>query len=651
VVVPGNLTSFANGNFTIGPLTNLANALNSSPIYQNVGIANGATLSVAGNLYVGGFTNFLFGDNTLVNLSFSGPGATLQLTTGGVTVSENATNGPNNNATLDLSGLDTFNMNGTQIRVGVEGSGSAHHASGVVYLGKTNTVTFTSAGYTDTSGSGSPSSGNPGLYLGHNAAAFGTGSRLYLGIDNSLFMDYATVGRGDINALFGFNPSFLSLNPSVTIRGLSGSSSRVGVYVVGDGSAGAQANNAPSTNDFSGGFVAALINYLCVGRGRSGNTSSVGGSGVLTFDDGSINANTLVVGFIYPNGSNSPAIGTVNVNGPATLTVNSNLVLAQAANVAGQTAYPQGTLNINGGTVQTTNVVGLGGVSTLNLNSGLLDLQFGHPAPGQLAGISTLNIGAESIGDPAQLANAASITVSNPIVIAANGTLAGNTVITSAGLIVNGTLSPGMSGPGSMTNNGLLTLGAGGSMVITVQDALAAPGVGWSFLNDSGAINISATAQNPFTFTLQTIGFAANFDSHTGYDWVVATASGGIANFDPALFAVDDSLFANTLVGGYFYVRTNNNSLIVSFTNPPAAVAFNSIAVAGGSRSDLVFSGAGGSPLAPYYLRSSTNLELPLSQWETNASSQFDAGGNFSLIVTGAIEPAVPKRFYRLQTQ
>jgi hypothetical protein len=651
VVVPANLTSFANGNFTIGPMTNLANAVNASPIYQNIGIASGATLSVNGNLQAGGFTTYLFGDNNVANLSVSGSGASLQVASGGVTVSEDAANGPGNNAMLDLSGLDTFTMNGTQIRLGVEGSGSFHHASGVAYLAKTNALTFTSAGYTDTSGSGSPSSGNPGLYLGHNTSAFGTGSRLYLGINNNLFMDYATVGRGDINAVFAFNPAFLSLNPSVTIRGLSGGSSRVGVYVVGDGSAGAQANNAPSTNDFSGGTVDAMLNYLCVGRGRSGNTSSVGGSGVLTYDAGSINVNTLVAGFIYPNGSNSPAIGTVNVNGAATLTVNSNLVLAQAANVAGQTAYPQGTLNINGGTVQTTNVIGLGGVSTINLNSGLLDLQFGHPSPGQLGGISTLNVGAVGIGDPAQLANAASITVSNPVVIAANGTLAGNTVMTSPGLTVNGSLSPGTSGVGSMTNNGPLTLGAGGEMVITVQDATAGPGVGWSFLSEAGGLNILASAGNPFTFTLQTIGLAANFDSHSNYDWVVATASGGIANFDPTLFAVDDSLFGNALRNGFFYVRTNNNSLIVSFTNPPTAVVFNSIAVSGASRSDLVFSGTGGSPMAPYYLRSSTNLLLPLGQWQTVATSQFDAAGNFSLTVAGAVDPAVARRFYRIQTQ
>lgn len=130
------------------------------------------------------------------------------------------------------------------------------------------------------------------------------------------------------------------------------------------------ANNAPSTNDFSGGTIDALINYLCVGRGRGGNSSVVGGSGVMTFNGGSLNVNTLAIGFIYPSGSNSPAFGTLNVNGLALLTVNSNLFLAQAANVAGQTAFPQATLNVNGGTIQAANIVGGGGTATINLNGG-----------------------------------------------------------------------------------------------------------------------------------------------------------------------------------------------------------------------------------------------------------------------------------------
>src|SRR6185437_4060929 len=96
---------------------------------------------------VGGFTTFLLGDNNTTKLTISGTGATLLVTNAGFTVSADAANGPTNNALLDLSGLDNFSMNGTQLRVGVEGSGSSHHASGIIYLAKTNNLLLYSAGY------------------------------------------------------------------------------------------------------------------------------------------------------------------------------------------------------------------------------------------------------------------------------------------------------------------------------------------------------------------------------------------------------------------------------------------------------------------------------------------------------------------------
>ena len=66
---------------------------------------------------------------------------------------------------------------------------------------------------------------------------------------------------------------------------------------------------------------------------------------------------------------------------------------------------------------------------------------------------------------------------------------------------------------------------------------------------------------------------AANFNYNTNYNWVIATASGGLANFSAAGFAVNDALFQNDLAGGYFYVSTNGNSLLLTFTNntPPVA--------------------------------------------------------------------------------
>jgi hypothetical protein len=603
-------------------------------------------LKVTGITQVGGFSLFDFGANNVTALTISGAGATLQQN-GSLTVSQNSGSTGPHTAVLDMSALDTFTMNASQIRLGVEGGGSARRASGFVYLARTNSMTLTSAGYSDSTGAGSPSSGNPGLYIGHNTSSFGIGSQLYLGVSNSIFMDYATIGRGETNALLAFNPAFLSLNPSVDIRGTGGGSTRVGVYVVGDGSAGSVANNAPSTNDFSAGTVDALINYLCVGRGRSGS-STIGASGILTFNAGTIDANALVIGLIYPTGLNSPASGTVNVNGSATLVVNSNLFLAQSPNLAGQTAFPQGTLNINGGTVLATNVSGAGGTSIINLNSGVLDLQGANPVPGNLLNISSLNIG-DGSANAASLQNAAAISISNAITIAANGTLAGNTLITAPALVVNGAVSPGVNGVGAITNNGTLTFGPGGHFALDILNANGSPGTDWDFLQTAGTLDIQATG--PFTINLQSLdsggpGLVDDFNSNTNYDWVIANADGGIANFASNAFNVNIDLFENDPGNGFFYVRTNGNSLILSFVSQPAAGPILNIAMSG---TNLVLSGKGGFPGNGYYVLSTTNLMLPLSLWQRVASILFDSNGNFSF--TTPFVPGASQSFYRLQLQ
>ena len=372
VVVPANINSYVDTSISTGSLTNYASALSSSPNYQNIGIAAGATLTCS-NLQAGGYNVFDLGSNNVSNLTISGAGAALQLNGGSIYAIEGSTNSGTHNAVLDLSGLDLFVMNGFQIRVGVEGGvDGSKHASGTLYLAKTNTITVNGTGYINTGvDGGSPYSGNPAFYIGHNLTSFGIGSQIYLGVSNSIYTDYATIGRGDTNDLLAFNPAFLSLNPSVYLRGTNGDSTRVSVYVIGDGSPGGQAN-ASSTNDFSGGTVDAMIDYLCVGRGREGNNSLVGGSGVLTFNQGTINANNLVVGLVYASASNSPASGIVNVNGTGNLIVNNNLILAQAANVAGQTAIPQGVLNVKNGTVAANAIVAGGGISTITLTNGTL---------------------------------------------------------------------------------------------------------------------------------------------------------------------------------------------------------------------------------------------------------------------------------------
>ncbi len=65
------------------------------------------------------------------------------------------------------------------------------------------------------------------------------------------------------------------------------------------------------------------------------------------------------------------------------------------------------------------------------------------------------------------------------------------------------------------------------------------------------------------------------------------------------------------------------------------------------SGTNLIFTGTGGTPNAPYAVLTSTNVALPLSNWVSIATNQFDSGGSFSF--TNGIAPGEPKRFYRIR--
>jgi len=577
---PSIINNVVNTNFTVTSLQYANNALNTSPNYQVTFINSGKKLVVTNSLIVGTATDA--GAGNVVNAAITGANGTLILSNSILAVTQGSGSDGPHQAVLDLSGLGTLNMtNATKIAVAVyqmpgQNGNGGQRSSGVLYLAETNFISVTSTGVTngilvglnDSQGNGN-SSGVP------NPAD--DGSALYLGQTNVIYTDAIYVGTDkSLGCLLAFNPNGLN-NPTAFIRGIGGASSRVSLWGIGDTSMKSGSNQSASgTNDFTGGTVNALVGNMNVGvtqtSSSGGNTGN--GTGVLTFSAGTINANNLTNGWSVGTGTTAGSdvgTGTINVNGTATLKVNNILALAQ--NTGSGTGVPSGTLNVNGGTVDSTNIMGGGGISTINLNSGLMDLQSTNPLPGQIANLSTLNVGDNSVDDPALLANAAIIMASNAIVIAPNGTLAGNTVLTSPGLVVNGTISPGVDGIGWMTNKGPVTLGAGGDYMVTVQDALAGPSTGWSFLQVNNGINVQATSGNPFTISLLTSGLAANFNYNTNYDWVIAMANNGLTNFNANAFAADNSQFGNDLAGGYFHVRAIGNSLILSFTNnhPPVA--------------------------------------------------------------------------------
>ncbi len=103
--------------------------------------------------------------------------------------------------------------------------------------------------------------------------------------------------------------------------------------------------------------------------------------------------------------------------------------------------------------------------------------------------------------------------------------------------------------------------------------------------------------------------------------------------------------------GGYTVIVTN---MVGSVTSSPPAVLtvltsplFGSITAAGGTNGGFILSGAGGTNSGTYYVLTTTNLTLPLTNWTSIATNQFDSLGGF--IFTNAAQTNAPQLFYLLK--
>ena len=111
-----------------------------------------------------------------------------------------------------------------------------------------------------------------------------------------------------------------------------------------------------------------------------------------------------------------------------------------------------------------------------------------------------------------------------------------------------------------------------------------------------------------------------------------------------ALPSIQMPPLASTLADtqGILLVSNWINSLSLNgILNVPA---FHSLSLSG---TNLIVRGSNGWPGQNYYLLTSTNLALPLSQWKSVVTNPFDPAGNFNL--TNPLNPPAAKLFYLLQ--
>ena len=383
-ILPAKINNIVDGNVTVIGL----DYANTNGSYQNTLISNNVTLTVGqGGLTVG--SAVVDEGNTAANVTISGSTGTLNVndTSAAIYVGLGHSNAASAaQATLDMSGLGTFNADAGSLLVGVGSVGFASilEPAGTVYLAQTNNITVTA-------GNGNSDSTLVALDIGdasdaETQAGFGNNktSILFLGETNAIFTDYIDVGRQWASGAILFNPAVTNASPTVYIRGASANA--VLNWNIGDGAGNQLTSGGGSgTNDFTGGTINALVNTLDVARSSPNcTTPSSIVTGTLTFNAGSITAATVNVSDNPASGGAyySPAAGTVNVNGTGALIVSGalNLGLTPGSQFGGT---PMATLNVKGGSVWANNVVAgtNGTISTINVVGGSLAATNGIATP------------------------------------------------------------------------------------------------------------------------------------------------------------------------------------------------------------------------------------------------------------------------------
>ena len=192
---------------------------------------------------------------------------------------------------------------------------------------------------------------------------------------------------------------------------------------------------------------------------------------------------------------------------------------------------------------------------------------------------SALGLGGINVGDRATLSVASSVLLSNPLTLSSGATLSGTGSLATPGGVTIGPgvyLTPGGNfHVGTLGLNTGLTFEGGGLLNLNFLSATGTAGSSWDLLNVSGgALNLTATAANPFTINLVTLsangtaGPVSIFDSTQSYSWTFATA-GSVNGFSQDAFAINGSAFLNSFGGGTFLVSQNGAGLSLNFTPVP----------------------------------------------------------------------------------
>jgi hypothetical protein len=410
---PIGLGGLVNNQVDAGFLTSInslsymnTNGFHNTQIINNLSVISASATDVANIADDGQPSIFFVGSGKLdgkddsVYASIVGNSLTVSNGNANLSVSQISQTSGAHRATLDMTGLNLFTCNVSNVLVGDNFTQPdfAWRPTGELFLGKTNLITtkliVVSDAYENAGGT----------------------SYIHVGSSNVFNSDEIRIGMHKCVGVIDIAPGVV--NPSVTFRNAAGTGRQLDWELGDEFDANGTnylfgfftSNQARGTMDLTGAKLDALVDQIILGRGQIQNTSTVrngDGNGTLIFGGGIIDANSIQMGIQvtgpFIGGSIGNGILTVNNDagvGPALLTVRSNIVMAvqQPGNtdVIGSTAV---ITVADGSTVDVAgDIVGGAGTATISLtNTGKLNMKpAGDTTPGNVS-INILNISDEGI--------------------------------------------------------------------------------------------------------------------------------------------------------------------------------------------------------------------------------------------------------------
>lgn len=595
-----NLTSSSSQWFVTGGGSLLMNS--------NVSDAGGGlTLAGSGALTLSGSNNAITGPLTNLGLALK------------INGSAKLNNGSYAGAIVN-NGTFNFNSASNQTLSGViSGTGSlADNGVGTLTLGNANTY------------SGATAIGNSSLVIGADASLGAPPSSF---VANQLSMNCSQNGVTDYGLRVSTGASFtLNANRGITLGSLGGSINvqsgftlTVAGVISGPGSFYASPNYAAGYGTIILGAANTYAGATIIGAG----TLTMGASGVLPL------GTPLTIGS-SDQGAGDGSFFNMAGYSQTIGTLASSTGIGGSAGTGTPTIQNLGALTILETNVNTTfagPITGTGGSLTLMVPAGGTGSELFLTGTNTYTGATTIDAGATlGLGGKGAISNSASLN------IAAGGTFDVSTLTSSFALSASTTLNA--SGAGTPA-----TIKGGASLTVNLE---ARPiNLTFAPASLSGDSAHPALSVSQGTLALNGNAITVNTAQQLGAGSYTLIASAGGITGAPATNAVLTG--AGIVAGATASVAVSGGNVVLTVVAPIVLTPphITGVHISG---TTLTITATNGNANGNYVLLESTNVNLPLANWITVLTNQFDGNGNVNLS-TNIINPAIPQQYFIIGNQ